>query len=139
LGGCGVHRGPGGAREKNRPRPDRAEAGIGHGENRNLHVPALDRQPVGTWQCLARRQQRKLLTRRQNEGHGEPRRPCATTASGGIRRGRFAPSVALRGSPFLRVESFSEFRASTGAAWFFRLRARARIGTSGPAMIRSRA
>jgi hypothetical protein len=69
------------------------------------------------------------------ENHGGPRRPCASTIS----RGRFALSVDLRGAPCLRVRIFIEIRAGTGAARFPRRRAQVRIGTAGPAVIRSRA
>jgi hypothetical protein len=48
---------------KKPPQPERMEAGVRLGENRNFNVPALDRQPAGTWERLAGRQQRKPLTR----------------------------------------------------------------------------
>ena len=72
-----------------------------------------------------------LITRRKRrttEHHGERVPP---DQPGEIR--------SLRGSPCLRVRIFIAFHASTGAAWLSRLRAYARIGTAGPAMIRSRA
>jgi hypothetical protein len=148
----GVDRGDGEARAKNPPQVDRDEAGVGLGKSRNLTVSALDRQPVGTWQCLARRRQRKLLTRslpaagaappwlkmrqgqRPNPGaraifmvgtknHGGPRRTRGSRSAGltGRRMSQLPQQVhGLRGPPWfsfcLRVKSFIEFRAGTGAA-----------------------
>ncbi len=82
-----------------------------------------DRQPMGTWHCVARRQQRKLLTRRQNENHGGPRRARGSRSAGltGPRISQLPQQAhGLRGPPWLsfclRVKSFTEFRAGTGAA-----------------------
>jgi len=65
---------------------------------------AAAHRPQGSWGWRVR----KILTRRQNEDHGEPRRPCACCPPVGVH----TVSVALRGPRSASV--LKSCRAATG-------------------------